>query len=133
MFRRLGEFLYPELAYFPAPDTLRAAETKLFRSLMPSSITLSQYTILSLIVFFATLRWRPFSPGYTFVLAVGQVLLFLTAALLIRVFILTRSQLRQMLRKTLREQGVPICILCGYDLKGCVSDKCPECGEPIIG
>ena len=44
-----------------------------------------------------------------------------------------RWQLCNPMRKHLREQliarGVPICLRCGYDVKGLAKPRCPECGE----
>lgn len=45
--------------------------------------------------------------------------------------LLFRDELRTSLRKQLREAGVPICIACGYDLTGSVSEVCSECGTRI--
>jgi len=41
-----------------------------------------------------------------------------------------RSNLRASLRRQLVEQGVPICLRCGYDLRGQLEPRCPECGTP---
>lgn len=35
------------------------------------------------------------------------------------------------LRKEMNSQGIPVCLRCGYDLKGSVGAACPECGERI--
>jgi uncharacterized paraquat-inducible protein A len=35
------------------------------------------------------------------------------------------------LRRQLIERGVPICIECGYDLRGQTTPRCPECGQPV--
>ena len=40
-----------------------------------------------------------------------------------------RSLLRRRLRVLLAARGVPICIPCGYDLRGQVVTRCPECGS----
>lgn len=37
--------------------------------------------------------------------------------------------LRQFLRQELAARGVPICIHCGYDLRGQTEPRCPECGH----
>ena len=43
-----------------------------------------------------------------------------------------RFWLRRLIQRNLREQlvarGVPICLECGYDLRGQVEPRCPECG-----
>jgi len=33
------------------------------------------------------------------------------------------------LRRYLQDQGVPVCLKCGYDLRGLNDPRCPECGE----
>lgn len=35
---------------------------------------------------------------------------------------------RRYLREQLQVRGVPICIACGYDLRGLTEPRCPECG-----
>ncbi|MGB0717454.1 MAG: hypothetical protein ACPGXK_16375, partial [Phycisphaerae bacterium] len=52
-----------------------------------------------------------------------------------------RKPLQRSLRETLRRHGVPICLGCGYDLRGHdqadrdssieESPRCPECGELV--
>ncbi|NLX15275.1 MAG: hypothetical protein GXY44_16730 [Phycisphaerales bacterium] len=39
-----------------------------------------------------------------------------------------RKRRRRFLREKLVEKGVPICIECGYDLRGQIEPRCPECG-----
>jgi hypothetical protein len=39
-----------------------------------------------------------------------------------------RAHWRRSLREQLVERGVPICLDCGYDLRGQVEPRCPECG-----
>ena len=41
---------------------------------------------------------------------------------------LLRSPLRRNLRRELIDRGVPICLHCGYDLRGQNVPRCPECG-----
>jgi hypothetical protein len=42
-----------------------------------------------------------------------------------------RSELRHLLREQLVDKGVAICLRCGYDLRGQVDPRCPECGTPF--
>jgi len=42
---------------------------------------------------------------------------------------LARRRLRRYCRQRLVTKGVPICIECGYDLRGQVEPRCPECGK----
>ncbi len=39
-----------------------------------------------------------------------------------------RREFRRHLRKCLVAHGVPVCIPCGYDLRGQTEPRCPECG-----
>ena len=41
-----------------------------------------------------------------------------------------RNRCRRYLREQLVARGVPICLKCGYDLRGQVAPRCPECGTP---
>jgi hypothetical protein len=45
------------------------------------------------------------------------------------VWALVRHAARRQLRERLVELGVPICIHCGYDLRGQTVPRCPECGR----
>jgi len=42
-----------------------------------------------------------------------------------------RNKYRISLRKQLVEQGIPICMACGYDFTGNSSGVCPECAQKI--
>ena len=39
--------------------------------------------------------------------------------------------LQRSLRRQLTECGMPLCMNCGYDLRGCPRLACPECGEKM--
>lgn len=39
-----------------------------------------------------------------------------------------RPHLQRSLREQLVQRGVPICVGCGYDLRGQIHPRCPECG-----
>ncbi len=41
------------------------------------------------------------------------------------------KHLAKHLRLELLECGVPVCLYCGYHLKGAPDPECPECGKPI--
>ncbi len=44
------------------------------------------------------------------------------------IFVQYRKWMRVFLREYLNDHGIPICLNCGYDLRGLVSGACPECG-----
>ena len=41
---------------------------------------------------------------------------------------LSRRRCRRFLRAELVSRGVPVCLPCGYDLRGQQEPRCPECG-----
>lgn len=43
--------------------------------------------------------------------------------------LLFRQRTRRLLRQELLKKEIPICLHCGYDLSGCPSVRCPECGS----
>ena len=45
---------------------------------------------------------------------------------------LCRRSIQRCLRRQLNEIGTPTCVGCGYDLSHPASDKCPECGWPVL-
>ncbi len=61
--------------------------------------------------------------------AVGVFVVLLPAAYL--AFRLLREPMRRVVRGDLQAAGVPICIQCGYDLRGQTIARCPECGQPF--
>jgi hypothetical protein len=44
------------------------------------------------------------------------------------ILLILRSRIRRSVRQKLRVLGVPICVVCGYDLTANTSGRCPECG-----
>lgn len=40
-----------------------------------------------------------------------------------------RKPIQKMLRTDLVSRGVPVCLHCGYDLRGQTEPRCPECGS----
>ena len=40
-----------------------------------------------------------------------------------------RKPIQRSLRRQLNASGRPICVVCGYDLRGQVEARCPECGQ----
>lgn len=50
---------------------------------------------------------------------------------LVAMQLLWRRPLQQHLRQELVRRGKPICICCGYDLRGQSEPRCPECSQPF--
>jgi hypothetical protein len=60
----------------------------------------------------------------------GRNLVFVIAytAFMIPVISIQIRKMRIRLREELTSRGVPVCIPCGYDLRGQTEPRCPECG-----
>lgn len=41
-----------------------------------------------------------------------------------------RSRTKGIMREELRKRGIPVCLHCGYSLRGVPEPRCPECGKP---
>lgn len=122
-----------ELERFPSKEARREAEATVDKRTW-YFVRLTRITLL--IVFFLAValcyRWAPqLLPRdllTTFFLRQGVAIAVFCLALLIA-SLLTRRRRAQELRKLLCEQGIPICIHCGYDLRGQTDPRCPECGR----
>jgi len=68
-------------------------------------------------------RWAVVDVGTAIIL---RVVIPLSLAPLL--FLWLHRWMRGYLREYLNEHGIPICRNCGYDLRGDVSQTCPECG-----
>ena len=68
-------------------------------------------------------------------LRVSPLLVYIMACVCVQTLfgIALRRSVMQHVRKQLNELGLPVCMLCGYDLTGNVSGTCPECGQPSTG
>lgn len=61
------------------------------------------------------------------------VILAVVAAIVVTLWLLYRWEARQELRVKLVQFGVPVCLKCGYSLRGLTPshERCPECGHTI--
>ncbi len=78
-------------------------------TILPALIVVRQFRLPSWAIVLILTCWFP-------VLMVGQ-------------FWLWRGHIRSHVRQKLLEAGVPVCLSCGYDLRGQVEPRCPECGQ----
>ena len=120
--------LFPELGRFPKSHDARAALKRassrlLWKFIIGSFILAGLFTIAT---FSLPSVGVPISArgGVHLVLAV----LLWTGILAFGWSI--RGPIRRNLRQQLVEEGIPICVSCGYDLSHLRSDRCPECGSP---
>jgi hypothetical protein len=71
-------------------------------------------------------RYLPFLPMGATGISIYAVLL---AAYYVVIGVVFHRRLTALVRKRLLELGIPICLHCGYDLRGQTEPRCPECGR----
>lgn len=124
--------LFPELQHFPDYDTRRhelreASRTVLrqrHRQLALAGLVIGCAISIALLIAFVKflMQWKGnWLGGVTGGLSGG--IGFIGANLLYR------RPIQVVLREKLNQLGMPICIGCGYDLRGNTSGACPECGR----
>ncbi|MBW7905852.1 MAG: hypothetical protein LC135_11320 [Phycisphaerae bacterium] len=135
----IQEWFYPELKRFEHyPDRARA-EMDYGSQLVRRWPTWIAIALLALLFgpaapFAVNLGVRQLGLGTTLWSAVliGGVIGVLQVATFMLIFnLLFRRPYRRFLRRRLSELGLPTCVGCGYDLRGQVVARCPECGEPF--
>ncbi|MCA9254110.1 MAG: hypothetical protein KDA33_00670, partial [Phycisphaerales bacterium] len=122
--------LLPELERFPT-DFQKEEALRTAKSQRPTLILISVFLVLALaIVGVMLFLTKTFLPAGRISEFIGQVtcqllITLIMAYLGIRLWV---TPIRRSLRRTLVNLGVPICVPCGYDLRGQVKATCPECG-----
>ncbi len=125
--QRLNQF--PELAQLESDaerrELLRVVTSQLVRSTLYWVVVVVTIAVLMPLGFFLVLRVAhiPTGPGYGGIIGgvVGLLAVLLTG-------ILMRTRQSTLLRRELNRRGVPVCIRCGYGLRGVGAPRCPECG-----
>lgn len=122
---------------FPSEEARLLAIESIERSMIPRSLReLASFAVTVLVLLIVP--WIAIGGLVNWLLAgwaprgwvtLAGTLLFYTVA----VSILLRRSVRLDLRRALVEAGVPICLACGYQLRGLGPDAraCPECGRTI--
>lgn len=125
---------FPELDYLDSKKARRAVYRKALRRIFKSPrfwlIGVLYLTILPsvfLTLLYVVRRWTSISiPPAAFGGMVGGIIGGTFMSAIQYVF---RYPIRRCMREQLVERGVPICVKCGYDLRGQTEPRCPECGE----
>jgi hypothetical protein len=123
--------LFPEIKRFDSPKSAKAAMKLAWRVVVVRPrfwVFVAFYVICVPIGLALTLRsfgTPPFIPPAMYGGLIGGGVGGTYAAVFHWLF---RSPIRRRLREELVKQGVPICIPCGYDLRGQSEPRCPECG-----
>ncbi len=124
---------YPELAFFADERTgravLKSCRQRLYRT--PRCWIYGLAWLLSgaiLGIVFPRLQVPLIGTHLPLWSGSGVAGIILSTAFLIGFQYLWRRPIQRMLRQELAARGVPICIRCGYDLRGQTEPRCPECG-----
>jgi hypothetical protein len=125
--------LLPELDRFPSRDAAQRAleDTKRDRPMLWVIL------VIALAPTYGTILWKFVLHGLIKPANDREVILqnaaFISFQILMAFigFRLWISPIRKSLRQSLQAKGIPICIPCGYDLRGQLEPRCPECGAPF--
>ncbi|HBS29421.1 MAG TPA: hypothetical protein DEB06_08220 [Phycisphaerales bacterium] len=131
----LRDWLYPELGHCRG-DSERSEAVGAMRSnreRLTIAALMAPFLVSVGVATWLLLRYRPVWMGTNWLIGFGAAVGG-SAALLIPVVL--RGQRRVRLRQFLLARGVPLCLHCGYDLRGLAPDdpepRCPECAHGIL-
>ncbi len=125
---------YPELQHFASPkqakEAMHAWKKRMLK--MPRFwIGLLGYTLgvggFVLAVLISLRSWLNISVSVLGGILVG----FTWVSGMVALTWLWRNRCQRFLRHQLVASGIPICLKCGYDLRGQTEARCPECGTPF--
>ncbi len=118
--------LCPELALFPDMDSGHEAFKKATsRVLWSVRFWLAIVAVATVATLFHIFVLRHYLQGVFASAVTGAII----GGGIQSLFWLFRDRMQRIVRKRLRELGVPVCEQCGYDLRATEADRCPECGE----
>lgn len=127
----------PELLHFSSEAQRQVAVDQVVKELRQEREIRPAMTVLV-----AVLSAVVAVPLYLGIRFVGSMYLPVTAAKLLGVgavfvlmllpaYLAIRRGAPKLLRRKLLSAGVPVCMACGYVLRGCPGPNCPECGTPF--
>ena len=127
-FRRMKVLLFPELARFHSTRQQNYAWAVAEQAVVRRPafwICATSILIVDIGVMFSLPIW-----GVPMSMRGGLrgALMLLAGLAYIALLWASRQRFRHSLRKQLVEDGIPICIKCGYDLRAS-KGRCPECGK----
>ncbi len=121
----------PEYDLFPSEEARNAAVKEIDEGLEQSSRFWISIVIVVVTLIAASIVARVILNRLTSLGSGWISLIVIPAAILIGyVFVvwIWRLGVARSLRGKLVEAGVPVCLRCGYDLRGTPEPRCPECG-----
>ncbi|MCY2952624.1 MAG: hypothetical protein NTU53_11725 [Planctomycetota bacterium] len=130
---------FPELAFFSDPSDRYAAFRTAMREIRwryfllaavfsSMSCLVVPYLVRLLLVHLRALLNAPHlhSVSRVVVGVCNGLIPLVIAFVLVHLF---RKRIQRSLRSQLVARGTPICVECGYDLRGQLEPRCPECGK----
>ncbi len=123
------ESLFPELKLIKDKKLRRktliaASEHKLW-------LTVTMIVLLGAVWFVLRDWFRSLGDGWEELSQVAYVWFTLGVGVIYFPHFVYRSSIAYRLRKEINKLGISICIRCGYQLRGLVEPRCPECGRPV--
>ncbi|MDM8006961.1 MAG: hypothetical protein QUV05_12555 [Phycisphaerae bacterium] len=123
---------FPELALFDDEAERKAVLKRLWRQLLRRKqyrLSLLAISVCSVFVLaFASPLARHLFPVVPHLLMTTLIGAAAGGCFGLAIQLCWRKPCQRYLREQLAAKGVPICIECGYDLRGQVDPRCPECG-----
>ena len=120
----------PELHLFTTADEAGRALAQSASSVWPYVAVVAMAAV-PILLWTAADRKTLFGVPIAHYRAVLDILIYVAIALVATEItsIVLVKQTRQKLRHRLIELGIPVCLYCGYDLRGGGKGVCPECGR----
>jgi hypothetical protein len=118
---------------FPTPEALRRAKQRVFPT--KARVTLGDVVYFTVLLVPANVAGKyvadhsGLTGGWHRAVWYGLSSVFALGGAAVFFVYLAAARRRRFLRKLLREEGVIICLHCGYDLRGLTEGRCPECGH----
>jgi hypothetical protein len=130
----------PEWQMFPDEQARQEAAKDIERGMMPRSIrgvlgfliAVALFLGGPMVVAWLLTQWLLPTLGFSLGVWHDRLMWGMTiVGYVIVVYVAIRRDMPRALRKKLIECGVPVCLACGYDLRGLPRDRtqCPECGR----
>jgi len=125
-----------ELSYLEGSDARRQALREVRRTLLSDRDRWLAYPVVYLPAMIGLLLLPELRNLFLRLGWVGRLIDFVLPFLVIGSAVLVhawcaRRLAQRHLRRYLLRKGVPICLRCGYDLRGQTEARCPECGGPF--
>ena len=129
---RMQAKLYPEMRYFPDSEFGREIMQQAFIGDWSKAVFWILNMVLPLVIGVASLFLYKFIArrfDLDLPYGIAATLMILLPLYCILYTVPTRKRIRRQMRQRLQEIHIPICLECGYDLRGQEQARCPECGR----